>query len=237
MKRLLVLILIFLLLLLLPACAASQQTDSDAELSAQELYALRQEMEDAYKKQYGYTTAPDFVYYTSANGNHIVSWQTMLGVASSVKIADYTFSFYSGFQLMAYKNGMFTDLQETFLQGEVSNDDIAKAYHAYEKRKQDEVRWHYKKLYENEYGPVDDFRVYGAENEYYILYAVKKDAASVASTITIAESQFQFSKEASLYAAKPDAIISLEVAYNTGCVSKEAIAYAAQLHTEYENKE
>ena len=84
---------------------------------------------------------------------------------------------------------------------------------------------------------MEDFRVYGEDNEYHIVYVVKKDAKSVASTKTVAESQFQFAKEASLYAIRDDVFIDLEKAYESGFVSKEGVAKAAELHADYEKKE
>lgn len=136
-KKILALTLVLSLFLLLPACAAANKPVTNIEKFKEQVLtdwvALKNE---PIKLPHEFDT---FYYYGTDNGYHIILFRlagahTTDSISNS--IAGYVFEqLGAGQQLMAYKNGEFTDLEIAHYYGYVSTEAIAKAAELHAERK------------------------------------------------------------------------------------------------------
>ena len=122
MRKIVIFVVICSVLILLPACAANKPYTVD------DVDALKGEVDAAWKARTGSSTV-DLLYLGSCNGYHIVEfyntaqWPTV----TTKYVAGYEFTRYNSFQLMAYKDGAFVNLEDAYQLGFISEEAIAKA--------------------------------------------------------------------------------------------------------------
>jgi hypothetical protein len=136
-KKWIVFALILTFLISLPACASS----SASLLTAEEVAALEEQVAADWGEHTGFPYEMKFIhfyYYGTNNGYHIIYFRSVYANSCEshiVEIAGYQFDSGIGSQLMAYKNGVFFDLQEAYYSGLVSKKAVAKAAELHAARK------------------------------------------------------------------------------------------------------
>ena len=123
MKKIVIFVLICSVLILLPACAAS-----NAPYVVDDVDALKEEVNAAWKARTGSSTV-DLLYLGSCKGYHIVEfYNAVLNPAvTSKRVAGYEFTRWNSFHLMAYKDGVFIELEDAYQLDFISEEAIAKA--------------------------------------------------------------------------------------------------------------
>ena len=134
MKKWIAIFVFLSFLLSLPACVASNNPITDvAELEKQVAADWGEHTGFPYEMKFIH-----FYYYGTNNGYHIIYFRSVYANSCEshiVEIAGYQFDSGIGSQLMAYKNGVFFDLQEAYYSGLVSKKAVAKAAELHAARK------------------------------------------------------------------------------------------------------